>query len=262
MKLHNWTPAADQSRFTWTTQWQYDGLGRLMTMTYPDSERLTYGYDAGGLVNFIDGDEDGYKTIITGYDAYGQPIYEQIPWTWHYEYLRDRQYDEFLRRRYDVNGNGVATELTFDPETQWLSHQLSVSPNRDTKNQGPAYQEIQDLNYVYDSVGNPLTYSNDVPAPVPNLFSGPTSENYTYDPYERIVSATGEWQESADKLRHYTLSLTYDARGNVITKDQTRPATARQEGTGSEGDDVLVQPHLQPAGAASGDESREQPVLL
>src|SRR5262249_49763669 len=61
MKLHNWTPTADQSQFTWTTQWQYDGLGRLKSLVYPDSERLTYGYDAGGLVNFISGDEDGFK---------------------------------------------------------------------------------------------------------------------------------------------------------------------------------------------------------
>ena len=51
MKLHAWTPSTDQTRFTWATQWQYDGLGRLKTMVYPDSERLTYGYDAGGLVN-------------------------------------------------------------------------------------------------------------------------------------------------------------------------------------------------------------------
>ena len=56
MKLHAWTPTGDQTKFTWTTQWQYDGLGRLKSMVYPDSERLTYGYDAGGLVNFISGD--------------------------------------------------------------------------------------------------------------------------------------------------------------------------------------------------------------
>ena len=220
MKLHNWTPAADQSKFTWTTQWQYDGLGRLKSMVYPDSERLTYGYDAGGLVNFISGDEDGFKTVIVGTDPFGQPIYGQVPWTWHYEYLRDRQYDEFLRRRYDVDGNGVTTELTFDPDTQWLTHQQTISPNRDVKNQGAAYKEIQDLSYTYDKVGNPVTYRNDVPPPVPNLFSGSTKESYTYDPYERVVAATGEFQLAPDKLQHFSQSLTFDVCGNVTAKNQ------------------------------------------
>ena len=220
MKLHNWTPAADQSKFTWITQWQYDGLGRLKSMVYPDSERLTYGYDAGGLINFISGDEDGYKTVVVGTDPLGQPIYGQIPWTWHYEYLRDRQYDQFLHRRYDVDGNGVTTELTFDPDTQWLSHQVSVSPNRKLGGQPSVFTKIQDLSYTYDSVGNPVTYRNDVPGPTSSLFSGPAKQSYTYDPYERIVAAKGDWQQSTGKLRQYDLKLTYDTRGNVTSKTQ------------------------------------------
>ena len=220
MKLHNWTPAADQSKFTWTTQWQYDGLGRLKSMVYPDSERLSYGYDAGGLVNVISGDEDGYETVVVGTDALGQPIYGQVPRTWHYEYLHDRQYDEFLRRRYDVDGNGVTTALTFDPDTQWLSRQVSVSPNRSLGGQPSAFTEIQDLSYTYDSVGNPETYQNDVPGPTSSLFSGPVKQDYTYDPYERISTAQGEWQQATGKLRQYDLKLTYDTRGNVTSKTQ------------------------------------------
>ena len=220
MKLHNWTPEADQSEFTWTTQWQYDGLGRLKSMVYPDSERLTYGYDAGGLINFISGEEDGYETVVVGMDEFGQPISEQVPRTWQYEYLRDRQYDEFLRRRYDVNGNGVTTALTFDSDTQWLSRQVSVSPNRDTGGQGDAFKEIQDLSYTYDSVGNPVTYRNDVPGPTSSLFSGAAKQDYTYDPYERIVAAKGDWQQATGKLRRYDLTLAYDTRGNVTSKTQ------------------------------------------
>ena len=34
---------------------EYDGLGRQKSLVYPDSERLTYGYDAGGLINSISG---------------------------------------------------------------------------------------------------------------------------------------------------------------------------------------------------------------
>ena len=220
MKLHNWMPAADQGNFTWTTEWEYDGLGRLKSMVYPDGERLAYGYDAGGLVNFIDGEEDGYRTVITGYDELGQPIYSQEPWTWHYEYLRDRQYDEFLRRRYDEYGNGATTELDFDTDTLWLSHQVSVSPNRNTGDLGDAFKEIQDLSYTYDIVGNPKTYRNDVPGPTSSLFSGPAEQAYTYDGYGRLIAAAGKWQQATGKLRQYTLDLTYDDRGNVTKKAQ------------------------------------------
>jgi RHS repeat-associated protein len=221
MKLHRWyTPDADPTDFQWRTQWQYDGLGRLESMVYPDGEQLSYGYDAGGLVNSISGQEDGYTTVLTGYDADGNPIYQQVPTTWHYEYLRDQQYDVFLRRRYEELGNGVTTEFTFDPNTQWLSNQLTISPNRDVQGQGAAYTEIQDLNYTYDAVGNPTEYRNDLPPAVSNLFSGPTSESYTYDPYERVTGATGAFQLSTSKLQHYSLTLGYDTRGNVVSKTQ------------------------------------------
>ncbi|HSB85974.1 MAG TPA: SpvB/TcaC N-terminal domain-containing protein, partial [Ilumatobacteraceae bacterium] len=113
MKLHAWTPTANQSKFTWTTQWQYDGLGRLKSMVYPDSERLAYDYDAGGQLRSIKGEEDGFITVLVGTDPVtGLPIYEQQPHLWTYKYLDDRQYDEFLRRRYDVLGNGATTELS------------------------------------------------------------------------------------------------------------------------------------------------------
>jgi len=220
MKLHNWTPSADQSKFTWTTNWVFDGLGRLESMVYPDTERLTYGYDAGGQVNSIAGSEDGYKMVVTGTDAYGKPIYTQVPWTWEYKYLNDRQYDPFLRRVFDVAGNAVTTELSFDTNTQWLNRQLTISPNRDVKSNGAAYQEIQDLNYTYNLAGNPTAYSNALPAPVSNLFSGPVTQNYTYDPYGRIVSANGEWQATKTDRRRYDFSVTFDAKGNVVAKKQ------------------------------------------
>ena len=122
-------------------------------------------------------------------------------------------------------GNGATTELTFDPLTQRLTHQVGISPNRDTKNQGAAYQKIQDLSYTYDPVGNPLTYRNDVPHSVNNLFGGPTNETYTYDGFERIVAGKGTWDQAPGKLRHYELSLKYDAPGNVIEKKQNDAIT-------------------------------------
>ncbi len=153
----------------------------------------------------IVGEEDGVDSL-------------GLPTTWHYEYLRDRQYDEFLRARYDRLGNSVTTERTFDPDRQWLTGQRSVSPNRTVTD--PAYTEIQDLKYTYDDVGNPKTYRNDLPAPRSNLFGGATEQTYTYDPYERIASGTGEWQQATGKLRRHTFTVDYDENSNVVFKNQ------------------------------------------
>ena len=231
MKLHAWTPAADQSRFTWTTSWKFDGLGRLKSMVYPDTERLAYDYDAGGQVKAITGAEDGFISVYIGIDPVTlTPIYQQQPHLWTYSYLKDRQYDEFLRRRYDVLGNDATTELSFDPLTQRETNQLTMSPNRDVKNQGNAYKKIQDLKYTYDPVGNPLTYRNDLPHSVPNLFGGPTAQTYKYDNYERLLSSKGTWDQAPDKLRHYELAIGYDSRGNVISKTQNDAiATGKKE---------------------------------
>jgi RHS repeat-associated protein len=240
IKLHDWTPAADQSRFTWTTKWAYDGLGRMKAMVYPDStqlnftaaynngqatgtdsgERLSYDYDAGGQLKSISGQEDGVQTKQVGTNLDGTPIYAQLPQTWQYSYLADRQYDVFLHRRSDTLGNGDATEFTYDANTQWLVHQRTLSINRDLKGQSVAYQEIQDLKYTYDSIGNPTSSSNDLPAAVPNLFGGPSSQTYSYDPYGRLTNATGKWQQATDKLRRYSLGLAYDAAGNLTSKNQ------------------------------------------
>ena len=220
MKLHAWhNPDADPALFRWTTEWTYDGLARLETMVYPDGERLAYDYDSGGLLKNIVGEEDGFELQQNGVDQDGNPIFIQVARIWTYEYLRDRQYDEFLHLRYQEVGNGVKSEYTYDTDTQWLTRQQTLSPNRNVSD--PAYFEIQDLNYTYDDVGNPLTYANDLPGPVSSLFGGATTQTYTYDGYDRIVSATGEWEQATRKLRHYSFEIEYDEHGNVISKEQT-----------------------------------------
>jgi RHS repeat-associated protein len=234
MKLHDWynNPGGDKTMFQWTMGWTYDGLGRKATVTFPDpdedpwthSKVLTYGYDAGGLVNNITGEELGYITVQNGVDPItGVPIFVRQEQTWNYKYLQDRQYDEFLRTRLDRVGNGATTEYSFDPNTLWLTRQQTISPR--PKATTAPYKEIQDLNYTYDDVGNPETYANNIPAPQSNLFSGPTTQTYTYDPYERIVAGTGTWQEAAKKTRTYTLGLTYDEQSNVVSKEQVDKLT-------------------------------------
>ena len=205
MKLHNW-PGPGSPGFQWTTQWAFDGFGRLASMVYPDGETSSYGYDAGGALNSMSGD----KTVISPTTL--QPV------TTHYAYLNDRQYDEFLHRRADVLGNLVSSETRFDPDTQRLTRRLTISPNRAQAD--AAHKTIQDLNYAYDAAENPITYSNNLPAPVSNLMGGATTDTYSFDGFDRLVGGAGLWQVATGKTQHYTFALGYDAQGNVVSKNQ------------------------------------------
>ena len=216
MKLHNW-PGPGATAFQWTTQWAYDGLGRTASMIYPDGESLQYSYDAGGAITTIAGDKTWYTTVVTT-NPDGTTTTTQVPTTNHYPYLNDRQYDVFQHRRYDQFGNAVTSESTFDPNTQWLTRQLTISPNRAQADL--AHKTIQDLNYSYDTAGNPTTYANNLPAPVANLFGGATTDTYSYDGYNRLVGGAGLWRAATGKSQHYTFALKYDAQGNVTSKSQ------------------------------------------
>ena len=220
MKYHNWDNATNKAEFQTTMDWTYDGLGRIQTITYPDSEVLTYGYDEGGLAQTVNGVEKGLIKVQTGVDPITlQPIYQDQPHTWTYEYLRDRQYDELLRVRWQEVGNGAKTEKTFDSQTQWLARQQSFSPGQ----AGPAPDsEIQDLNYSYDSVGNPTEYRNNLPKAVSSLMGGSSAHKYRYDPLERITGGTGIYELSDNRHQRYELTLGYDDNnnGNVTAKDQ------------------------------------------
>ncbi|GLI28356.1 hypothetical protein ARHIZOSPH14_25980 [Agromyces rhizosphaerae] len=227
VKLHNWEPDLDDaSKFTWVTEWTYDALGRLASMVYPDGERLAYDYDSGGLITTIIGEEDGQKRVplidAAGnvvIDEYGNVVYTDVPHTWEYPYVDDRRYDEFLRPAAVDLGNGVTTQWTYDYEKLWLTGIHSDSPNRDLKDNPAEYSEIQDLRYTYDDVGNPRTYTNDVPEAVSNLFGGVVTAAYDYDEFDRLIGAAAKY-ETLPKDRTYQFQLSYDDQGNVLSKSQ------------------------------------------
>lgn len=224
IKLHNRVPG--DPRFQWTTEWTYDGLSRLDTMTYPDGEKLTYDYDAGGLTSSIVGEEPGLVRVpvldasgapVLGAD--GLPVFTDEPTTWYYDYLNDRRYDEFLTPAAADYGNGATTTWAYDDLTRWLSNVRTVSNDRPLKGNAPEYTEVQDQSYTYDAVGNPLTATNAVPATVSNLFGSPVSMTYRYDAYDRLVSAKGSaaiWNAT----RTFSFDLGFDDAGNVVSKAQ------------------------------------------
>src|SRR5262249_50648056 len=149
-------------------------------------EVLTHQYDSGGLLSSL----QGRRPLATG---------EIVN-----DYLKRLEYDEFQNKRYQEFGNGARTEYTFDPATRWLARQITNTPQR----------KVQDLNYAYDNVGNVLQMDNLLPPPETELKGGPSRQTYRYDPYYRLLSATGTAPQAPNRQRDYTYALTYDVHGN------------------------------------------------
>lgn len=186
MMLHNLS-ATTAARMTFTTKFTEDSFGRYAKLVYPDSELLSFGYDAGGLLSRISGKKQ-----------------------FSYPYVNRLEYDEFQARRYQQAGNGVETETQYDPLTRRVSLiQTNATP-----------LEIQHLTYTYDHVGNVLHLDNPIPfPPADNTQGGPSTLDFAYDGFYRLTSAKGTYQY-ATKTRGYTYDVTYDANGNIKSKVQ------------------------------------------
>jgi RHS repeat-associated protein len=198
MLVHNLN-VQTASRLTWTTAFEYDTWGRPKTITYPDGEVVSYGYDSGGLTNSMTG--------VSG----GQP----------YSYVTRMEYDKFLSRRYQETGNGVASEVRYNPQTRRLERMITNGPGR----------LIQDITYGYDLVGNVLTANNAAPTPVTDLMGGTSQQTFTYDDLYQLTSAKGTYVFAPKKHRDYTYKLTLDNLGNILQKDQTDTTFNNPKGT-------------------------------
>jgi RHS repeat-associated protein len=175
---------------SYTTSYVYDSFGRMKTLTYPDGEVLSYSYDAGGEVRRAVGRKAGST----------------------YEYVRRLEYNTFGQRAFLELGNGTTTQWAYRDDNRRL---LSV------KSVLPAGKLFQNLGYTYDAVGNIKTLTNDVPIPSPSQFGGPSSQQYSYDDLYQLIDASGSYRYAPNKIRKYTVSLSYDAIHNIVSKTQT-----------------------------------------
>ena len=174
-------------------EYRSDYLGRMQWITYPDGEKITYGYDNGGQVISVTGSNYGnefnYVTNIL-YDQYGQ------------------------RTRIDY-GNGTFTEYNYDPARRWL----------DTiKTQNKWGQAYQNISYSFDAVGNVLGYENDCLQEASGNYR--TKQTYSYDNLYQLIKADGEttynpYQSSVPEFKsNYTQTFTFDSigLGNMTSK--------------------------------------------
>ena len=179
---------------TYEMRYAFDSFGRLLRVTYPDGEMVSYAYNAGGLVESVSGDLRG------------------LP----YAYVVHSGYDVFEDQKRLVYGNGVETKYGYDAQRRWL---VSVSTT------APSGAELLDLKYAYDSVGNVLGADNDVPVPTADEMGGPTSQTFAYDDLDQLTSASGSYDFAPGKQNAYALDHTYDAIGNLVSKDQVNTVT-------------------------------------
>ncbi|MEU3062887.1 SpvB/TcaC N-terminal domain-containing protein [Streptomyces subrutilus] len=177
---------------TYTTAWRYDTFNRVLQLTYPDGEVLTYGYDSGGQV-----------TRATGVKAGSD-----------YTYLERLDYDKFGQKTLQETGNGVRTTYAYNAEDRRLASLKSAAPYGAT---------FQDLDYTYDHVGNVTALANSAPRSA--LIGGPSSQTYGYDDLNRLTSASGQYTDKNNQVDKYTLALGYDSLHNMTSKSQRHEIT-------------------------------------
>ena len=185
----------NQAVATYVTQWKYDSHNRLLEMIYPDEEKVTYGYNLGGLVDHV-----------RGYKSYG------------YDYVNKIGYDKFEQRTYLKYCNGAETFYSYDPQRRRLQS-LVVNAKAGT---------IMDNAYSYDAVSNVLSVKNNAPLPQSGKAGGQMSHSYTYDPLYRLSSAMGTYAGADNKTASYTLAMGYDNMHRITSKKQHLSQTGVQ----------------------------------
>ena len=143
--------------YTFATGYRYDSWGRMMTMTYPDGEVVTYTYGFGGDLYSMYGDK--------GSD--------------HYDYVTSIRYNNFGQRSQINYGNGTYATYGYDALHR-LTSLVSMSSSG----------AMQQLRYVLDGVGNITNIQNG--ASSIGILGGTYVNNYQYDALYRLVGSHGE----------------------------------------------------------------------
>ena len=137
-------------------RYTYDSWGRLLSLTYPDNEVLSYRYLFGGDLYGIAG-QKGAET---------------------HTYISDITYNDFGQRTRVVYGNDTKAYYDYDIEHR-LVHLRSTS----------SAGTMQDIQYTFDPVGNIQRVQGGA-APVSGL-GGPYTDRHRYDPLHRLTESNG-----------------------------------------------------------------------
>ncbi|HEV7238805.1 MAG TPA: RHS repeat-associated core domain-containing protein [Thermoanaerobaculia bacterium] len=179
---------------TFTTNFVYDSFGRMLSLSWPDAERLRYTYDGGGRVKSA--------TATKGSAS--------IP------YVSAIHYDEFGSRTEVRAGNGVITRFRYEPSTRWLDVETITAPGG---------EELRSLDHAYDQMGNVERVMETRPGgSAATPFLGPVERTYSYDDLDRLTTFSFRAAEARAGAPAWSVSATYgyDDVGNLTGQTVTR----------------------------------------
>ena len=183
---------------------EYDAQNRPTKMVKPDNSEVIPRYDDGGQLETVDCKLRGAGTATS--------------------FVTAILYNERGQRRYITFGNNTHTNYEYDAKTFRL---IRLKTNRNTS------ELLQDLNYIYDTVGN-IVEMKDL-AQSTNYYDNSSVSadgRYEYDPLYRLTKSEGReliglnaapshvdidispLNETA--LRRYTQQYVYDELGNIL----------------------------------------------
>jgi RHS repeat-associated protein len=178
----------------YTTRYEWDNLGKMRKLFYPDGEVLSYEYNSGGLLKSARSWHGSQKNV----------------------YVKEIQYDEFLQKKKMVLGNNVTSEYLYNPYNRRLKKLLTKDA------EGNVYQNIE---YKFDGIGNVKERNNHGFITEDSVVKN-SVQTYEYDNLHRLVGSEGSydherWVPVFDKrVNSYTTSISYNSIGNILTKNQ------------------------------------------
>ncbi len=220
---------------SYTTQTTYDALGRTKSVTYPDSETVSYTYDTGGNLSSVKSTSTTYASY-SGYNALGQTggiTYGngiETAYTYNADNGLLKTIDtetssgtDLINRSYTFDNTGNITYITDNVNSANTQSFTYDALDRLTNASSTSYGS---LTYAYDTIGNftskrgvTYTYSSTTrPHAVTATSNGKT---YTYDDNGNMTADTDR-----------TISYNYDNKPGSITKGSTT-ALLYYDGTGA-----------------------------
>ncbi|MEW5745818.1 MAG: FG-GAP-like repeat-containing protein [Nitrospirota bacterium] len=165
----------------YSTEAEYDPLGREKSIKYPDASIVSYRYNTGGFLSEVVG-----YAIYSGYNALGQPG------TINY-------------------ANGVSTDYGYELLTNRLSSIITKTA---------ALVEIQNIAYKYDNVGNivEITDPNDSTPYGTVTYDYDKIGNITYNSQIGTYAYALDGTRPHAVVQTGGNSYSYDANGNMISR--------------------------------------------